>query len=145
PRLVRRHDLRAPELSPMSWPGLTARLLRADLVDDLEYCRGVRGFGNPFDRVSRGDGAFFADRQVESRSAAREETPDHVGPPEPGSFMMPVATVRTRHSTALGNETFTETTCIDPPFLRGSSVPERACRPARRFPLGARMWSLGPG
>src|SRR3989442_4938644 len=64
------------------WPGLTARFLRADLVDDLEYRRSVLRFGNPFDRVSRGDGAFLEDRQVKSRSAAREESPDHVGPPE---------------------------------------------------------------
>src|SRR5437016_12283612 len=76
-------DLRATELSPTSWPGLAARFLRADLVDDLEYRRSVPGFGNPFDRVTRGDGAFFEDRQIESRSAACEESPDHVGPPEP--------------------------------------------------------------
>src|SRR5437899_4247428 len=75
-------DLRATELSPTSWPGLAARFLRSDLVDDLEYRWSFRGFGNPFDRVSRGDGAFLEDRQVESRSAACEESPDHVGPPE---------------------------------------------------------------
>src|SRR5438309_1044637 len=83
-RLVRRHDLRGTELSPTSWPGLTARFLRADLVDELEYRWSFHGFGNPFDRVTRGDGAFFEDRQIESRSAAAcEESPDHVGPPEP--------------------------------------------------------------
>src|SRR5947208_10347854 len=81
-------DLRATELSPTSWPGLTARFLRADLVDDLEYRRSVPGFGNPFDRVARGDGAFFEDRQVESRSAAREESPHHVGPPEPDAKLV---------------------------------------------------------
>src|SRR2546430_10643487 len=81
-------DLRATELSPTSWPGLTARFLRADLVDDLEYRRSVPGFGNPFDRVTRGDGAFFEDCQIESRSAAREESPDHVGPPEPDAELV---------------------------------------------------------
>jgi len=69
-------------LSPTSWPELTARLLCADIVDDLEYCRSVLGFGNPFDGVSRGHIALLEDRQVESRSAAREESPDHVGPSE---------------------------------------------------------------
>src|SRR2546426_603760 len=58
------------------------RFLDARLVDDLEYRRSVPGFGNPFDGVARGDAAFLEDREVESRSAAREETPDHVGPPE---------------------------------------------------------------
>src|SRR3989449_9764240 len=81
-------DLRAAELSPTSWPGLAARFLSADLVDDLEYRRSVPGFGNPFDRVTRGDGAFFEDCQIESRSAAREESPDHVGPPEPDAELV---------------------------------------------------------
>src|SRR3989475_10880112 len=81
-------DLRATALSPTSWPGLTARFLRADLVDDLEYRRNVPGFGNPFDEVSRGDGAFLEDRQVESRSAARQESPHHVGPPEPDAELV---------------------------------------------------------
>src|SRR2546427_13141179 len=46
--------------------------------------------------------------------------------PATGSLKIAVVTVRPRHSTALGNETFTETTCIDPPDLRGSELPERA-------------------
>src|SRR2546427_7660287 len=81
-------DLRAAELSPTSWPGLAARFLRADLVDDLEYRRSVPGLGNPFDRVPRGDGAFLEDCQIESRSAAREESQDHVGPPEPDAELV---------------------------------------------------------
>src|SRR5438445_1122058 len=89
-------DLRATELSPTSWPGLAARFLRADLVDDLEYRRNVPGFGNPFDRVTRGDGAFFEDRQIESRSAACEESPDHVGPPEPDAELV-AGEARLRH------------------------------------------------
>src|SRR2546425_4540403 len=49
--------------------------------------------------------------------------------PATGSLKIPVVTVRPRHSTALGNETFTETTCIDPPYLRGSELPEWAREP----------------
>src|SRR3989441_4589403 len=49
--------------------------------------------------------------------------------PATGSLKIPVITVRPRHSTALGNETFTETTCIVPPDLRGSYFPERAREP----------------
>src|SRR5207245_10727489 len=64
-RLVRRHDLRGTELSPTSWPGLTARFLRADLVDDLEYRRNVPGFGNPFDGLARRAAAFLEDRHVQ--------------------------------------------------------------------------------
>src|SRR5438445_2301711 len=36
-----------------------------------------------FDRVSRGHIALFVDREVKSRTAAREEPPHHVQPPEP--------------------------------------------------------------
>src|SRR2546422_462374 len=89
-------DLRATELSPTSWPGLAARFLRADLVDDLEYRWSFPGFGNPFDRVTRGDGAFFEDRQIESRSAARQESPDHFGPPEPDAELV-AGKARLRH------------------------------------------------
>src|SRR5207245_4636283 len=64
--------------------------------DDLEYRRSVPGFGNPFDGLARGDAAFLEDRQVESRSAACEESPDHVGPPEPDAEFV-AGKARLRH------------------------------------------------
>src|SRR2546427_8768838 len=62
---------------------LSARFFPSDFVDDL------RQRGEPvirpekFDQVSRGHIALFVDREVKSRTAAREEPPHHVQPPEP--------------------------------------------------------------
>src|SRR2546428_6048668 len=62
---------------------LSARFFPSDFVDDLRH--GWEPVVRPekFDRVSRGHIALFVDREVKSRTAAREEPPHHVQPPEP--------------------------------------------------------------
>src|SRR2546426_2738590 len=62
---------------------LSARFFPSDFIDDLRHRREPVIRPEKFDRVSRGHIALFADREVKSRTAAREEPPHHVRPPEP--------------------------------------------------------------
>src|SRR2546426_11743997 len=65
------------------WPRLSARFFPSDFVDDLRHRREPVVRPEKFDQVSRGHIALFVDREVKSRTAAREEPPHHVQPPEP--------------------------------------------------------------
>src|SRR6266571_6996564 len=62
---------------------LSARFFPSNFVDDLRHRWEPVVRPEKFDRVSRGHIALFEDREVESRTAAREEPPHHVQPPEP--------------------------------------------------------------
>src|SRR5881296_1183177 len=62
---------------------LSARFFPSDFVDDLRHRREPVVRPEKFDRVSRGHIALFVDREVKSRTAAREEPPHHVQAPEP--------------------------------------------------------------
>src|SRR5713226_916361 len=74
---MNRHDNRGKPI----W-SLFAGFLLADLLDDLRYRGEIVLRLEEFDRVSRGHITLFVDREVKSRSAAREEPPYHVHLPE---------------------------------------------------------------
>src|SRR2546426_7322421 len=63
--------------------GLSARFFASDLVDDLRHRWEPVVRPEKFNRVSRGHIALFVDREVKSRTAAREEPLHHVQPLEP--------------------------------------------------------------
>src|SRR5207247_2204645 len=75
----------------------------ADLVDDPRDGWLGRVAAEEFNRVSRADIPRLDHREIESRSAAREESPDHVESSEPDSELV-TRQARLRHLQDCGAE-----------------------------------------